>query len=105
MGTTEEHLIEMIERVHGAEKPAFKKQAVAIQRFMRCCRYSGTEVDKYLRGGLWLRIIEDTFKWYLELLEHIRRIATKHGTWTGLAKEMVSHHSRKLADIRLYAVE
>ena len=102
---TEEHLVEMIERVHGAEKPAFKKQSVAIQRFMRCCRYSGTEVDEYLRGGLWLRIIEDTFKWYLELLEHIRRIATKHGTWTGLAKEMVSHHSRKLADIRLYAVE
>ena len=103
--TTEESLLDMIDRINSGEKPAFKKQTYAIYSFMRRCMYGEEEIKEYLRGGLWPRIIEDTFKWNMEFLEQVRRIATKHKMWGGLAQEMIKHHGRKLADIRNYAVD
>ncbi len=103
--SNEDQLLEAIDRIITGEKPAFKKQTYAIHTFMRRCLYRESDISKYLRNGLWPRIIEDTFKWNLEFLEQVRRISTKHKTWSGLAYEMVRHHGRKLADIRNFAVD
>ena len=103
--SNEENLLDMIDRISSGEKPAFKKQTYAIHTFMRRCMYRESDIAKYLRHGLWPRIIEDTFKWNLEFREQVRRITTKHKTWNGLAYEMVRHHGRKLADIRNFAVD
>ena len=103
--SNEDQLLETIDRIITGEKPAFKKQTYAIHTFMRRCMYRESDIAKYLRHGLWPRIIEDTFKWNLEFLEQVRRITTKHKTWNGLAYEMVRHHGRKLADIRNFAVD
>ena len=103
--SNEDQLLDAIDRIITGEKPAFKKQTYAIHTFMRRCMYRESDISKYLRNGLWPRIIEDTFKWNLEFLEQVRRISTKHKTWTGLAYEMVRHHGRKLADIRNFAVD
>ena len=103
--TTEENLLDMIDRISSGEKPAFKKQAYGIYAFMRRCRYQEEDIEAYLRDGLWPRVIEDTFKWNMEFLEQVRRVIAKHRTWDGLAFEMIKHHGRKLADIRNYAVD
>ena len=101
----EEQLLDMIDRISTGEKPAFKKQTYAIYGFMRRCRYEEGDIQDYLREGLWPRIIDNTFKWNMEFLEQVRRIATKHKTWGGLAQAMIKYHGRKLADICNYAVD
>ena len=103
--TTEEQLTTMVGRIHSGQKASFKKQSHSIYYFMRECSYSSTEIEDYLQHGLWIRIIDDTYLWNLQLLQQIRHISSKHNTWTGLASAMIDHHGRKMADLRAYAVD
>lgn len=103
--STEENLVTMMGRIHSGQKSVFKKQTHSVYYYMRECSYSSDEIEEYLQYGLWIRIIDDTYTWNLQLLQQIRHIASKHGTWTGLASAMIEHHGRKMADLRSFAVD
>jgi hypothetical protein len=101
---TPEQLYQMIKDVRSSRTPALEKQEYKIRAFMRKRHYSGREVTNYLQHGLWTRIIQQTFDWYVELMDYIRQINFDHGAWSGgLAEAMVTHHGKRLKNVREHA--
>ena len=101
----ESQLHKMIRKIGSCRIPVFTRQSQAIRTFLRRCYYHEDDIEDYLRNGLWIRIITDTFLWNRELLERVRTIRHEHNRWDGMASAMIEHHGRKLADIRFYAVD
>jgi hypothetical protein len=102
---SEEKFFEMIKKVRASEKAAFRRQAHSIHGFMRRLHYSQQDIEHYNQYGLWVHVITQSYRWYLDLLEHIRSIAYFHRRWDGLAIKLVEHHGTKLAELRVFAVD
>jgi hypothetical protein len=101
----ETSFFELVQEVGKAEKHAFENQEICLRGLLAKRHYAQRSVDSFIQHGLLLRITRDTFQWYKDLLNHCREIQYRHkGSWEGgPAQSMISHHSKEMAGIRMYA--
>lgn len=95
-----------IENVSKSRKGAFKQQQTQIRNFLRQQGYSSKDADVYISSGGLIYLVNQTYSFYTEFLQHVQALAYKSsGSWKGTqAQTVLSHYSDKLQTIRCNAV-
>ena len=99
-------LFSFVKSVSGSKRPAADQQEHALQVFLRARRYSEEYILEYVRTGFLKHITMASFGFYSEMLNTARQLAYDHAVKreSGPAKAMLEFHSKKLLEIRMYAL-
>lgn len=97
---------ELLQFVHDVEKTVTrqkKSQDHRMRDYLLSCRVPTEVVTMYLHSGPLPRLINDTFRFYLGLLETLRSACWEMDTSTwkdGYVDQMIRHHASELGQIR-----
>jgi hypothetical protein len=100
-----EDVFEFVKKLGKSKKSAFRQEGNLIQHFLYQRQYAGTYIREYSRSSLLTRLTSKSFTYFFSLGDAIRQLAYNHPNWEGgPAKAMLTFHSEKLLEIRLFAV-
>ena len=99
-------LFGFVKSVNDSKRPALDQQEHALQVFLRARRYDEDYTQEYVRAGFFVQLTTASFNYYMELLNTARQLAYDHSTrWEGgPARAMLEFHSKKLLEIRMFAL-
>ena len=102
---------ELLQFVKDVEKTIDRHRKAQEQRmrsFLLACRVPADVVALYIQSGMLPRILQETYRFYMGLLETLRSAywETSGSAWKGgYVDQMVRHHSTELGQIRLTAAD
>lgn len=94
-----------VEKMHTRNKAS---QDHRMRSFLHSCHIPSEVIGLYLQSGLLLRVVQDTFRFYLGLLESLRSAQWEmsSASWKdGYVDRMIQHHSLEMAQIRATAAD
>lgn len=104
--TSRKELLQFVRDVEKSVTRVQKSHDQRMRQFLLSCRLSPEVVTLYLQAGLLPRIIQETYRLYLSLLEAFRSAQWDMDitTWKdSYVDQMIRHHASELAHIRTTA--